>query len=151
MGGQWENLKCGISWKRPIVERNGRKFGTWVPTVHVCRVLLMPDSLSLAWGHSVHFAKFPILRFSKGYLWEFMRTLLTIGECRLLLFLTTGQVLQNLWHFEILTLESLGKPKMWNISKTTDRIAKRIIDSRAKRSAISPTLFIGAHPNFLKT
>ncbi len=23
--------------------------------------------------------------------------------------------LQNLWHFETLTLESTGKPKMWNI------------------------------------
>ena len=27
----------------------------------------MPDSFSLVWGHSVHFAKFPILRFSKHY------------------------------------------------------------------------------------
>ncbi len=35
--------------------------------VHICRVLLMPDSLSLVWSHSVHFAKFPILRFSKHY------------------------------------------------------------------------------------
>ncbi len=28
----------------------------------------MPDFLSLVWGHSVHFAKFPILRFPKRYL-----------------------------------------------------------------------------------
>ncbi len=27
----------------------------------------MPDSLSLVWGHSVYFAKFPILGFSKRY------------------------------------------------------------------------------------
>ncbi len=27
----------------------------------------MPETLSLVWGHSVHFAKFPMLRFSKGY------------------------------------------------------------------------------------
>ena len=27
----------------------------------------MPDSLSLVWRHSVHFAKFPMLRFLKGY------------------------------------------------------------------------------------
>ncbi len=27
----------------------------------------MPDSLSLVWGHSVHFAKFPILQFSERY------------------------------------------------------------------------------------
>ncbi len=61
-----------------------------------------------------------------------MRTLLTMGECRLLLFLAIGQVLQNLWHFEVLTLESKGKPKMWNISKTADCRAKWIIDHRAK-------------------
>ncbi len=61
------NLKCGISQKRLIVERNGRKFGARGTTVHICRVLLMPNSLSLVWGHSVHFAKFPMLRFSKGY------------------------------------------------------------------------------------
>ncbi len=27
----------------------------------------MSDSVSSVWGHSVHFAKFPMLRFSKGY------------------------------------------------------------------------------------
>ena len=37
------NLKCGMSQKRLIVERNGRKFGTRDPTVHICRPLLMPD------------------------------------------------------------------------------------------------------------
>ncbi len=59
----WEamgNLKCGITQKRLIVEQNERKFGTQGTTVHICRVPLMPDSLSLVWGHSVHFAKFPI-------------------------------------------------------------------------------------------
>ena len=55
---QWEKLKCGISRKRPIVERNGQKFVTYSLT------LLMADPLSLLWGHSVHFAKFPILRLS---------------------------------------------------------------------------------------
>ncbi len=65
----------------------------------------------------------------------------------------------------------MGKPKMWNISKTADRRTKRIIDRRAKRklwhfeiclntghkcswkfqSAISPTIFIGAHLNVLTT
>ncbi len=36
-----------------------------------------------------------------------------------------GQVLNKLCHFDILTWESMGKPKMWNISKTADRRAKR--------------------------
>ncbi len=43
--------------KRLVVEQNGRKFGTWGTTVHKNRVLLMPNSLSLVWGHSVHFCK----------------------------------------------------------------------------------------------
>ena len=46
-------------------------------------------------------------------------------EYRLSLFLAIGQVLKILWHFEILTWESMGKPKMWNISKTANRRAKR--------------------------
>ena len=46
-------------------------------------------------------------------------------EHRLLLSLAIGQVLKILWHFQILTWESMAKPKMWNISKTTDRRAKR--------------------------
>ncbi len=62
---EWKNLKCWISRKRMIVERNGQKFRTQGITVHVWRLLLMPDSLSLVWGHSVHFAKFPILQFLK--------------------------------------------------------------------------------------
>ena len=32
----------------------------------------------------------------------------------------------KLWHLEILTLESMGKPKMWNILKTADRRVKRM-------------------------
>ncbi len=54
------NLKCGISQKRLIVERNGGKFGTRGPTVHICRVLSdsLPDSLRLFWCHSVQFVKF---------------------------------------------------------------------------------------------
>ncbi len=172
------SLKCEISRKWLVVERNGRKFGTWDPTVDICRVLLMPHSLSLVWGHSVHFAKFPILWFSKpstvfirfqpnfilsiiirGYyfflrsakiknfmaLWNLcyqagsFKTLLLQfssdvsrilwghwlpwGNAALLL-LAIGQVLQNLWHFEILTLKSMGKPKIWIISKTADCRAK---------------------------
>ncbi len=47
------NLKCGISQKRLIIERKGWKFGTQGNTVHIGRALLMPDSLSLVWGHSI--------------------------------------------------------------------------------------------------
>ncbi len=57
-----------------------------------------------------------------------MRVILaTMVEYRLLLFLTIGQVLKTLWHFEILTWE----PKMCNILKTTDCRVKwtKIFDS----------------------
>ncbi len=57
---QWEKIKCVISQRRLVVERNRRKFGTHGTTVHIWRLLLFPDSLSLVWGHSV---KFPILQF----------------------------------------------------------------------------------------
>ena len=34
------------------------------------------------------------------------------------------QKLQILWHFEILTWESMGKPKMWDILRMADHRAK---------------------------
>ncbi len=137
----WEsNLKCGISRKRLIIERNGRKFGTRPgPKVHICRVLLMPDSLSLVWGHSVHFAKFPILRFSKRYLsnnfrripsslyeniayHEGMQAITLLGN------LPRFTKLMALWNFNIAVN---GKTyKMWNISKTADCRAKWIVERR---------------------
>ena len=46
-------------------DRRAKRTKIW-DSVHVCRVLLMAESLSLAWGHSVHFAKFPMLRFQKA-------------------------------------------------------------------------------------
>ncbi len=49
------------------IERNGRKFGLLGHLNCICRVPLMSDCLSSVWGHLVHFAKFPKLRFSKGY------------------------------------------------------------------------------------
>ena len=54
-----------------------------------------------------------------------MRTLTAMVGYWLLLFFAIGQVLQILWQFEVLTWESMGKPKMWTISKAADRRAKR--------------------------
>ena len=39
------------------------KFGTRGTTVHIGRVLFMACCLGLVWGHSVHFANFPVLQF----------------------------------------------------------------------------------------
>ncbi len=47
---------------------------------------------------------------------------------RLLLFLANNQVVKILWHFEISTWESMGKPKMWNTSiwKMANRRVKQM-------------------------
>ncbi len=42
---------------------------------------------------------------------NFMRTLTTMVEYRLLFFEAIGQVSKMLWLFQILTWESMGKPK----------------------------------------
>ncbi len=109
--------------------------------MHICRVLLRPNSLCLVWGHSVVFAKFPILRFSKRYVSNNLHRIPSKlygniayrhGGMQAVTLLGNRPSLQNLWHFEIFTLESMGKPKIWNISKTDDCRAKRIIDRKAK-------------------
>ncbi len=41
-------------------------FSRWLH-LWVCRVLFGSGHLSSVWGHSVHFAKFSMLRYSKGY------------------------------------------------------------------------------------
>ncbi len=79
-----------------IVERNRGKLGLAVrkKCIPVCSVLLISDSSSSLWIHSVRFAKFPMLRFSKGYCGHnfsrfqlnFMLNMLVIGGYRLLLF-----------------------------------------------------------------
>ena len=60
-------IKCAVSWKQLALEPNGWKFGTHSPRNSTCRVLFGSDHLSSVWGDSVHFAKFPMLTFSKGY------------------------------------------------------------------------------------
>ena len=49
--------------------------------------------------------------------------LLTLAEYRLLIFLAISQVL---WHFEILTWESMGNPKIHNILK---RAGSRVLQT----------------------
>ena len=59
-----------------------------------------------------------------------------MGECRLLLFLAISSFTKPMV-LEILTLESMGKPKMWNISKTANR--------RTKRAKIWESGFLSTH------
>ncbi len=51
------------------------------------------------------------------------------------------QLLNILWHFQILTWDSIGKPKMYHISKTTD--------PRTKRTKIWDSAFCSAHTRVL--
>ena len=50
MGVNGKILKCAISWKLLIIERNGQTFGTQGTTVHISRVHLMHDSLHFGLG-----------------------------------------------------------------------------------------------------
>ncbi len=46
------------------------------------------------------------------------------GRIQTITFLGNRPGFKKMWHFEILTWESMGKPKMWNISKKSNRRAK---------------------------
>ncbi len=96
------NLKCGIYRKRLIVDQNGRKFATWGPIVNIWKVLLIPDSFSLVWGHSVHFAIlqfFLILRSSLNIHSVYPKFIQCIIIIRAVTFLA---ICQNCKHYGIL-------------------------------------------------
>ena len=50
-----------------IIAKRMKNLGLTVPRNSLSRVLFGSGHLSSVWGHSVHFAKFSMLRFSKGY------------------------------------------------------------------------------------
>ena len=70
--------------------------------------------MSLVWGHSLHFAKFPNLRFSKQYSFNtfhqispnLIQSIIIRGQCRFFcfcfcfFFFAICQKLKILWHFE---------------------------------------------------
>ncbi len=67
----------------------------------MCRVLFIDYSLSSFWGHSVHFAKFPILRFSQGYFCHSFHPISTKLCRRVQAFLVIGQILKVYGTFKI--------------------------------------------------
>ncbi len=111
----------------------------------------MPGSLSLAWGQSVHFAKFPILRFSKRY---FSNNFHQIPSKRYedIAYHWGRQAITLLGNrhslAQILTLELIGKHKLWNISIRADRGAKRItiVVRRTKRKLWYFDIFLNTGP-----
>ena len=109
----------------------------------------MPDSLSLVWGHSVHFAKFPKLRFSKRYLsnnFHRIRERCLPWGMQAITLLGNRPCFTKFMALESLKLESMGKPKMWNISKTADCKTKRIIDRRAQGKLWHFDFFLNTGP-----
>ncbi len=74
----------------------------------------MTDSLSLVFGviRSMHFAKFPIVRFSKHYSFNSLHQISTKlyaniayhGGIQVITLLGNRPSFTNLWHFEILSL-----------------------------------------------
>ncbi len=65
----WESMQKTKIWNiSKTADRRAKRLkigDSGYYTVHIWRLLLMPGSLTLVWGHSVHFAKFPILQFIK--------------------------------------------------------------------------------------
>ena len=106
----WESMGKPKMWilsrKQLIVEQNRQKFGTRCITVHICRVLLMPDSLSLVWGHPVTLQNFQSCNFLKLCFSpsfhpihpNFIQGIIMIQAVT---FFAICQKVQKLWHFEI--------------------------------------------------
>ncbi len=64
---QWEIIKCANILKNAGRRTKRMKIGTHGLINSICGVLLGSGHFSSVWGHSVHVAKLPMLRFSKGY------------------------------------------------------------------------------------
>ncbi len=115
MGVNGEILRCGISWKRLIVERRGWKFGTRRPRNIMCSVFSGQFC-------TVSFAKFLMLRFSQGCCSHSFHPISTklhgkhgiqgaIQAVTFFFFLGGGGDIPKLkiwWHFEIFENSHMG-------------------------------------------
>ncbi len=108
-------------------------------TVHICRLPLMPDCFSLlVWGHSVHFAKFPILHFFKALL--------------LSQFSFHSSKLYTRYHNHTGCHFSCRSAKNCKNYGTLKFFLKQDYMQLGFQGAITPTIFIGNNLNiFLKT
>ncbi len=102
MGVNRKNVKCAIFWKRLTIGQNRWKFVTHSHMYCICRVLFVSDSFSSVWGHSVYFAKFPMLC-SKGYcshsfhpIWyKIYGKYCNQGEIQVIIFIVICQILKT--------------------------------------------------------
>ena len=134
-------LVTGKSYNVDYLESgwSSNEFGTPGTTVHTWRLLLMPDFLSLVWGHSEHFAKFIILPFLKLLLSQYSSNSSQLyirypnhGSIQAIPFLAICHKWKKLWHFYFFS-------------------EHRTTCSWKFRSPFSPTVFIGAYPNVMRT
>ncbi len=108
MGVNGKILKCVTSSKRLTVERNGWIFVTHGPMYCICRALFMSDPLRGIWSDSVHFAIFPMLKFSKSYCshtfiqfqQRCMESMVIRVKYKLLFFWLYAKLRKNIWHFD---------------------------------------------------
>ncbi len=77
----------------------------------------MPDSLILVWGHLVHFVKFPMIRFSKGYCSPSFHSIYTKFYCKYVghegiqsvtVFGDLPKFKKKLWHFNFFNTAPYG-------------------------------------------
>ncbi len=103
MGVNGKFVNCAVSGKRLTVEWNGWKFGNRSPIQGISR------GFDWGLGHSVHFAKFTMLRLSNGYCSHSFHPISTklygkngnYGGIGAITFFAICQILNILWHFEI--------------------------------------------------
>ncbi len=137
---QWENPKMCNILKTAHRRANGRKFRTRGTMVQTCSVLLMPDSLSLVWGHSVHCVKFPMLRFSKGHYSPSFHSIWTKLYCK------------YVGHGGIQAVTVFGDlPKITNSVTLWIFSQHRTIWGWKFQNASSPTVFIWFQPSLKRT
>ncbi len=93
----------------------------------------MSDSLCSVWGHSVHFAKFPVLRFSEGY---------CSHSCHPILTKLYGKYGNQ--EYRLMLPHIKKKYDTLKFLFTHDHMGLEIQN-------ITPTFFIRSQPNFMRT
>ena len=158
MEGNGKIMKCATSWIWLTVERNGWKFGICGPRNSLCRVLFGSGHLSSVWGHSVHFAKFPMLRLSKGYCSHNFYSISTKlyrkhgnqGEYMLLAFLALCQKLQIWWHSEIFVNTGPYGAGNFKVLLLLHPMSLKLYEDIGYHGRIQAVTFLGSQPNLKK-
>ncbi len=131
----------------------------WSYDLYIYRVLFVSGHFSSVWGHSVHFAKFPMFcRFSKGYSSHifiqfqpnFMESMVIRGEIQLLLFGHLPKI-KKILHLKMI----LNKGPFWGQKLQKPTPSTVFIQSQANcighsgyYGGIQAITFLGNWPSF---